>query len=177
MIVLTQVGSSSTLYSYYNLGDYRTLGGKVRASWQNKKLNLSTGFAFTGRNDGTGDTTEFSSYLFSPETNFEARYSSTDRRWVAVLNYKHTGSLPSYVLDGDELIVARIEEYHTLDASFTYFLMKRKFAWTLGGKNLFDVREIDLTGSSYHGSSISTVPLKWGRTIYTSLKINLKWDQ
>jgi outer membrane receptor for ferrienterochelin and colicins len=62
--------------------------------------------------------------------------------------------------------------FHWMDVSVTQKFWKNRWSLTVGGRNLFDVRNIQTSGGGGIHSSGGPVPMGWGRSFFTSLKMS-----
>ena len=89
--------------------------------------------------------------------------------------YKYSGEVIGYYIDDNESIKQNLlGDFNTLDLTVTKGFIKNKIKFTLGGKNLFNVRNIVSRGESgVHSENTGSVSMSWGFSVFTSLKINL----
>ena len=94
----------------------------------------------------------------------------------ASLFYKYSGEFNSFFFDAeDRLIERKVSDFHNLDFTLSKEFMKKKVMWAAGIKNIFDVQDLTTVGRStdIHTNSSGSVSNSWGRSVFTSLKINL----
>ena len=71
-----------------------------------------------------------------------------------------------------------LDDFTTLDITATKGLFKNKIKWTLGGKNLLNVRNIISRGASgVHSANTGSLSMSWGVSVFTSVKINLNGNR
>ncbi|MEZ4806758.1 MAG: TonB-dependent receptor [Flavobacteriales bacterium] len=175
LITLAQVGS--TLYSYVNIGDYRTSGGSIGAAWEGKRWSFSIGGSLTGRYDDLARE-RAEPYLWS----HEAR-ASMDHTWKkhgisAQLFYKYQGELANYVvLDDGAVGRSTLQAFHMADASVTKTFRNGRIGITAGSKNLFDVQNLTAAAGStvgVHSGNGTSVPMMTGRVWFLRLNMEIK---
>jgi len=96
--------------------------------------------------------------------------------------YKYTGKLPGYgITQENDIILYTMNDYSILDISATLNLFQDKFSLQIGAKNLFDVKQIQqsvATVQGAHSTGAVQLPIGWGRTFFTTLKVNFNkiWE-
>ncbi|MDX9750932.1 MAG: TonB-dependent receptor, partial [Flavobacteriales bacterium] len=93
LITLAQV--SGTLYSYINIGHYRTTGGTVGVGWENERWTWTVGGNLTGRSDDLARE-QSDPWLWSHEVRANVAHTWTDRGWSVQLFHKYQGALQTY---------------------------------------------------------------------------------
>ncbi|MFP4544765.1 MAG: TonB-dependent receptor plug domain-containing protein [Candidatus Kapaibacterium sp.] len=166
------------LYSYVNIGDYKTLGGKLSFSYFLSNMNFRLTGSYIGRSNRLEDL-EVDNYSYSPELQANINYLLP---WNTELSlfYKYTGELPGFTVrevDGVDTLFEYVkEDYHMMDISLIKKFFDNKIALTAGVKNLFDVNNIEQTSTvseGVHSGGENGMPISWGRTVFTRLSINL----
>lgn len=174
LITLAQV--DATLYSYVNIGEYRTTGGTLGLAWEGTAWSFSVGGNLTGRSDDLAQE-QAESYLWA----HEARASVT-RSWeklglTAQVFYKYQGELSNYAYLADGTVGRSIiDAYNMADASVTKTLWAKRVGLTLGCKNLFDVQNVNASfasGGGVHTGGGSSVPMMTGRIFFVRLNLEL----
>ncbi|MFZ1333002.1 MAG: TonB-dependent receptor [Flavobacteriales bacterium] len=174
LITLAQV--DATLYTYVNIGQYRTAGGNLGVSWEGEQWAISAGGNVTGRKDdlvrdGAND------FLWS----HEARGSIT-RTWAkhglsAQAFFKYQGLVSNYAVADDNTVQrSMIEAYSMADVSLTKELFKKQLGLTVGCKNLLDVQNLNASSSGVGGVHVnggSSVPMMNGRLFFLRLNLEL----
>ena len=64
-----------------------------------------------------------------------------------------------------------VDEYHTLDVTLKRNFFRDRIQFTVGGKNLFDNKNITSLGSTggAHSSGDGSIPVGWGRTWFAGI--------
>lgn len=176
--IITLASTSKNQYTYLNLDVFKTLGADLGIRIKPiKVLELMLGYAETGRYTSlSNEPSKFSNFVFSPDFNAEASFSVPKFRTVLSAYYKFTGRLQQFYLNSNaQVLEGFISDYQTLDLSVTHQFKNDRISFTLGGKNLFNVRQVVSEGSAglHSGSKFST-PVSWGRTMFFRLNVNLK---
>jgi outer membrane receptor for ferrienterochelin and colicins len=175
LISLVQEGG--TLYSYINIGEYRTLGGSLGINWDGGHWLMSAGTALTGRYDTLGLANGAASYDVSPEVNVSTTRSWRKQGWSITAFAKYQGEQQNYILVGDSLGRGSISAYWMADASVAKKLWNDRLTVTLGCKNLANVTDLNATitnGGAHSDGGTGSVPLATGRTFFLRLAMELK---
>ncbi len=174
LITLAQV--EGTLYSYINIGKYRTTGGNVGLAWEGEKWSFLVGANSTGRNDDLAQL-QSQAWLWSHELRGTITRTWEKQGLSAQVFYKYQGRLQNYAYLTDGTVGrSTIEDFSMADASVTKRLWQRRLGLTAGCKNLFDVRNVNATiGASggAHSTGGSSVPMMTGRTWFVRLELEL----
>lgn len=176
--LITLANVSSDLYSYINIGDYKTLGTGWDISYYSETINFAFGWSYLGRYNQISEATAAPEFDFTNEFKGEAGYTIPSIETRLSVYYKYTGRTPSFGMNSDNSIYKYyIEDYHTLDASATTKLFSGLIEITAGVKNLFDVKNIKAVGigeqSGIHVAGVQ-FPIAWGRTFFAKMKISIE---
>lgn len=166
------------LWSYLNIGKFRTLSSNLTLSYVRSDLNSKIGVSYIGRSYKINETVKATDFSYSPEVVANVIYNSQFFGITASLFYKYTGGQSGFSIDdgGTEYNSYEIEDYHTLDLTFSKEFFDDFLTLTIGGKNIFDVKDIKRTGvagGGVHSNNSASSPVAWGRTIFTSLRIKI----
>ena len=176
LITLAQEGP--TLYSYINVGEYRTLGGSISMGWEAGHWSVGTGAAITGRYDTLGLRTGGAIYEYAPEVNLNATRNWRKQGWSITVFGKYQGEQQNYIfLEDGSLSRGRIADYVMADASVAKQLFKEHLTVSLGCKNIGNITDLNATlgnGGAHSGPSSGSVPLAMGRTFFLRLALDLK---
>jgi len=91
------------------------------------------------------------------------------------LFYKYSGKLFGYYINtNNEISQSIIDDYHNFDFNLGKDFQNEKIFWSIGVKNIFNVQSVssNITGG-VHSNSSSSIPINWGRSFFTSLKLTL----
>jgi len=172
MITLAVV--SGDLYSYVNIGTYRTVGGEARFSVNTQNLNARLGAALTGHYNDVAALPEVPKISATPEFTMNLVWKWPRTGLNTALFYKYTGRAPSFFVDENETLRENfIAAYHSADLTVSRDFWKGRITLSAGGKNLFDVKNVQasVTGGGAHSGSNSTVPVGWGRSWFFKLSV------
>jgi len=179
--LITRVLTDSNLqqYSYINIGNYKTTGLKINSELKFDYLTIDVGAAHIGRyNDLSENFKSISNFNFSPEIRSSIIYNWPKYNLRLSTFYKYTGPTIRFNLnDDDEIIESTMGSFNTMDANIakTFNNIQNKFSieWIFGLKNLFDVQNVNSSGSSsgVHTQSSNSAPVSWGRSVFSTIKI------
>jgi outer membrane receptor for ferrienterochelin and colicins len=175
LITLAQEGA--TRYSYFNVGEYRTLGGSFGMGWDCGHWVLSAGVAVTGRYDTLGLAAGGADYDFAPEGNVSVTRNWRKQGWSITAFAKYTGEQRSYIYTAEgNLARGYIAPYLMADASVTKQLCRERLAVSAGCKNIADVTDLSASlssGGAHSDASGGSLPLATGRTFFLRLALKL----
>lgn len=170
------------LNSYINVGKYITKGVSLNTSFGEQELMFSLGgniYWLHSEIESDRGTTIDDGY--TPEGTASVKYQIIKTKTKLALFYKYTGALLMYHFDEDgDVELNWMDDYHTIDFTINQPLFKKRMLLAIGGKNLFDVRNIGIKGNAHtshtggHNSAHAiSMPVNWGRTFFVNLKINI----
>jgi len=122
--------------------------------------------------------------LYSYQINTSANYFIKKWNTGFTLLLKHNGEQKDYISsstddDGNSVFEkATTSAYTWLDASVKKSFFNNKIQATLGGRNLLDVTDVRVSGSSsgaVHATNSSSLLLGYGRSYYLKLLYNLNF--
>jgi outer membrane receptor for ferrienterochelin and colicins len=173
LIALARINGAS--YTYVNVGEFRTAGGTVGASWDNGHWLVSAGGGITGRYDGLSAELD-EPWIFTPEVRASFTRNWMKHGWSASLFWKYQGELVQY-LYVSEVEVARgfIAPFHMADLTVGRRLWGDRLLLSGGCKDLFDVGNVQASMTSgVHNSNSGSVPMTTGRTWFLRMEMDLK---
>lgn len=174
LITLAQV--EGALYSYINIGHYRTTGGNAGVAWEGERWSFLMGANATGRSDDLAQQQD-EAWLWSHELRGTITRTWEKQGWAAQVFCKYQGRLQNYAYLSDGTVGrSAIDAFSMADASVTKRLLDRRLGVTAGCKNLFDVQNVNATlgaSSGAHASGGSSVPMMTGRTWFVRLDLEL----
>ncbi|MCO5252354.1 MAG: TonB-dependent receptor [Candidatus Kapabacteria bacterium] len=175
--LITLGNIENDLWSYVNIGKFQTIGANMTLSYIRTDLNSKIGVSYIGRSHQFSETIAASPLVFSPEVMANVIYNSQFFGITASVFYKYTGGQSGFNVDesGTEYSSYEIEDYHTLDLTFSKDIFDKSVNLTVGAKNLFDVKDIKRSragSGGVHSGSETSSPVAWGRTFFTSIRFN-----
>lgn len=173
MITLSQVRGQ--LYSYVNVGRFRSVGGVVDATWITTSLEVAAGASVTWRSRLATADAAVSSLAAATEARLRLQWATPVEHVRLSAFYKFTGPLPILTADAaGQTTEGRVDGWHSLDATIGYADPALPVDVSLGLRNLFDVRNIAATiaAGTAHSSSGGSQAVATGRTV--SLLVSLR---
>ncbi len=171
LITLAQV--QGTRYTYVNIGGLRTMGGTLGVSWSVERWSFSLGGSITARYDEIIPGLQ-EDVFWTPEIS-SAITSNWGRNWTLSVNGKYQGQQVNYFQStGPDVERAYISDMILADLSVARSVWQRRARFTLGCKDLFNVRNVNASvPNAVHGSGGSSVPMTTGRTVFLRLDLSL----
>ena len=167
--------SEGTAYSYFNLERYKTFGGLLNFELAIEHFKFSITATHTGRYNSLSNELAIDRFSYSPEIRSSAFYNYRRYNIQFAGFYKYSGKVIGYYIDDAENVQqSLLGDFNMFDLTITKGFLSNKIKWTVGVKNLLDVTSITSIGSTgVHSSNSGIVPMSWGRSFFTSLKINI----
>ncbi len=173
LIPATGEAVTSGLYTYVNVNRFISQG--VEVSFNNRIypwLTVKFGYTFTGQKiDYSGVNTDFKYY-----SDFNTTLSYWLRKFDVNFSvyYKYNGKSPQLYFVGvaQNVEYGYMGSYNTLDLNMSRWFWKRRFNVQVGGKNLFNNTDIDISGGQGGGVHSGGGPqsVNWGRTFFIRLQ-------
>lgn len=177
-IQLIPLTGSSNIYTYVNVNSFISQGAEL--NFNNNiypHLTLKFGVSLIGQkiNFSGSESGDFDYYSdFNTSLNYWWRKYDLNFS----LYYKYNGKYPQlYFVGVDQEPETRLmDAYQTLDINVSKWFFKRRMNIQVGGKNLFNNTNIDVSGSQgggVHSVSGGSVPLNWGRTFFVKFQLRI----
>ena len=170
LITLAMV--EGTLYSYINIGSYRTMGGNLGAGWEGARWAFILGANLTGRSDDLA-TEQEDEWLWAHEVRANVARTWEQQGWSAQVFCKYQGPLQNYAYRSDGTVGrSTMDGFAVADASLTKQIWRRRLGLTMGCKNLFDIQNINTTmttNDGAHGGGDMNIPMMTGRFWFVRL--------
>lgn len=174
MITLAQSTSNAAMYSYTNIGRYKTTGTKVDVSLKFNHFKTSFGASYIGRYNILSETENVDRFNYYPELRTNISYVVTKLNVTASLFCKYQGKSTAFALDGNNDVVnSYIDAYTLADLTFSRPFFNKQVKIIVGSKNLFDVKSVNSSSSGgTHSAGATAVPIGMGRTYFMTMKFN-----
>lgn len=167
----------NTLYSYVNIGEFKSQGGEFSVHCITEDVTSKVGMSYIGRQNMINDTIQSPDMLYSTEIQANVMYDIKDLGMKLSGFYKYTGKLPSLQLSADNTLQRfEISGFHTLDITLSKMFLDDVLNFTIGAKNLLDVTNLTsnvVSTGGIHSVGGNQFPSAVGRTIFTSIRVNL----
>jgi len=179
LIELVPFGNSSNSFTYTNIEEYSTIGTQLELTYRRNDLRFSINPSLVGReNDLKEETKEV--YNFSPEVSSQLSYQFNDKKWGINLFYKYNGSRNQYNIDSEDLIsTSSMASYSIFDLSVNRKFLNKKLSIILGAKNLFNTKNIGVTGTNSSGvhSPSGSRSIGTGASVFMSINYKLNYSK
>jgi len=180
-ISLAQLPSSDNItYSYINVDQYYTHGFDI--NFNNRiypYLRLVIGFGVTGFKQYIEGANLDQNYVYTSNVTTQINYQWRLTGLNFSVFYKFNGLYPTLSFDGDSTVIAKTAAYNDLDINVGRWFWKRRINLQVGGKNLFNITNVDQTGNAsaggIHSGGGTSTPVNWGRTFF--VKIQFSFNQ
>ena len=172
MITLAISETNNQQYTYVNIGVFKTIGAQFNTALNFKSLKFKIGYAHVGRYNNLNMDNNIPLFNFSPEFQSNLIYKIEKYQWKLAFFYKYSGKLNGYYINNNnDISQSIINDYHNFDFNITKNFKNEKILWTIGAKNIFNVQSVtsNISGG-VHSNSSSSIPINWGRSLFTSLK-------
>lgn len=184
-IDLAIVNASPLQYEYINIDTYKLWGitqeNKIkRDNWTFNLGGTLQGISRIANNEVNVDNT----FLYSYQINTSATYTVSKWNTAFTMLLKHNGKQKDYIATGTDnngnsvFEKTTTDAYSWLDASIKKSFFNNKLQTTLGGRNLLDVTNVNVSNSSSggtHSTNNSALLLGYGRSFYLKLLYNLNF--
>lgn len=184
-IDLAIVNNAPLQYQYINIDAYKLWGITSENSIKANNWTFNLGATLQGISQIAGaETNSEDDFLYSLQINTSSTYQI--KKWETALTVllKHNGKQQNYTatnIDSDGNTVfskATTDAYSWLDASIKKSFLNNTIKATLGGRNLLDVTNVNVSNSAnggVHASNNNGLLLGYGRSFYLKLLYNLKF--
>jgi len=178
-IQLAKMVGDQLSYTYVNVDQYYTQGFDL--NFNNRVypwLKVVLGYGVTGRKlyntTMPGENKLYYSSDFTVQSNINWHKPAVEFS----IFYKFNGSYPELRLDdNDQVRIATMEQYNTLDINVSRWFLKRRLNVQVGGKNLFNITNLSSSGylgdGEPHTGGTNSAPMEWGRTLFVKLQYNI----
>ena len=172
-IDLANLSTETNQYSYFNITNYATKGISCRTSLSFPNTQINIGAAHVGRYNNISDEYNLPKFNFSTDITLSAFFSLYKKTKINVF-FNNTGKLPVYIEENGIIAEAYSQAYNILDFSINRRVFNDLLIITIGGKNLFNIRDIkQYRANSVHSPRDNNMPVGYGRTFFTNFKFNL----
>lgn len=160
---------------YVNLNKTKSVNTSLDVRYTaSDDLKLTLGLSYLGRYLEYTDTFNSDKFLYTPYVNTSISYNYKPVNLSFNAFYKYSGKRKGHYIEEengeDVLKESTREDFSNLDISFTKSFFQNKLSISFGGKNLFDVTDIDTFNQigSAHDRNIQF----WGATYYLQTRFN-----
>lgn len=166
-------------FTYLNVGVFKSIGNQLKFDFKSKRFNTGLNISYIGRyNRISSEIASVQPFSFSPELAFNGSYELIKDKLKVNLFYKYNGVLQSFgVNQSGDIIQNKQIDYSILDASFSAIFLKKTLNVILGAKNILNVKDVAVVGSSggVHAAG-GNLNAARGTSLFVSLKYNFTHD-
>ncbi|NNC94196.1 MAG: TonB-dependent receptor [Chitinophagales bacterium] len=167
---------NTTEYTYRNFETFQSWNSRAGIQYHNKSLRLENSVNTVWIQVGQmgNDPSKLDPFL---QFSSNASYTITRFGLDVSASYKYNGKRDSYYIDSEsgDIYSFTIEDYHWLEVSAGKSFFEEKLRLTIGGRNLFNVKDVksNATINGIHSPNNEYTPVGTGISIFTKLKINI----
>lgn len=177
MIDLLHYGSDIKSYTYINVAKFISQGFEWNSTVNfYPRLTFRGGFSLIGRKYPSTEQSSLNQ-VFHYSTDFNLMFTYNFEKYNASLttNFKITSKYPQLSPDAT-FNNDYIDGYPSLDISLVKNVLQNRVTVSVGGKNLFNVTDVNsgLVSSGGHSGSSGASVIAWGRTAFVKLAFNFK---
>ena len=168
--------ASNDTFTYVNISDFTTLGGRFDQSYRFKGFTLNSGVSLTGvSNSEHLNDPEAKKFFFWPQAQLNLSYKVAKSNTTIAMYNKYHGARHDYQLATDTsgietLTQVKISDYLMMDITVSQGIWKNRIQIQGGLRNLFNVSEIQGTFNSGAHSSSNNTQIATGRSYFVGLK-------
>ena len=175
--LISLVQTSPIDWTYTNVDYLITQGASIQVNYNYKKVNFNAAYNYYGNYNSLFNRAEVqNTFFYSNDITSSLAYKMDSINLVVNLSYKYTGALRNFYLDEvNNISESSIGDYHTFDLTATKKLWKKKMLLTLGAKNLFNVKDVNMVGKIFgvsNSKNATSLNVLWGRSLFISLTVN-----
>lgn len=184
-IDLAIVNNTPLQFQYINIDAYKLWGITSENSLKTDNWIFNLGATLQGISQITNDEANSEDdFLYALQINTSATYQIKKWKTALTVLLKHNGKQQNYTAtgtdtDGNSLFTkTTTDSYSWLDASIKKSFFNNTIQATLGGRNLLDVTNVNVSNSvngGIHSPNNNGLLLGYGRSFYLKLLYNLKF--
>lgn len=166
MITLAQINTNNLIYSYINIGNYRTQGASLSWNAKCRMLTISSGFSMSGVKDNVNDK-----ILYSPGANGSVMFTHEKTGINAGMFIRWSGR--SYLYTTSDAGVSSLKQgaFTLAETSVSKSFFRNRMTLQTGIKNLLDIKRVETTGTGGIHSG-DNLPAGTGRSYYVKLALS-----
>ncbi|MCG1036925.1 TonB-dependent receptor plug domain-containing protein [Polaribacter sargassicola] len=184
-IDLAIVNTTPLQYQYINIDAYKLWGITTENNIKQDNWSFNLGATLQGISRITNNEINAeNNFLYSFQINTSATYNLKKWQTAFTVLLKHNGKQQNYVAtdidaDGNSIFTkSTTNSYSWLDASLKKSFFNNKIQATLGGRNLLDVTNVNVSNANsegVHTTDNSALLLGYGRSYYLKILYNLNF--
>jgi outer membrane receptor for ferrienterochelin and colicins len=178
-IDIVNVNPAANEFQYLNLGDYYGLIFNLdnRVKYKDYILVFGTSLnGFSRRFNGVQVQQDKYMFNWTMNANFTFNLKKYDVKLTAVNKFHSLNNFVVYNLASNKVEQSQFPAYMYTDINASKTILNKKLNVTIGVKNIFNIQNLRVLGYSgnvHNFSNSNEVNNLWGRTLFTSLTLNL----
>ncbi|MEP1487411.1 MAG: TonB-dependent receptor [Algibacter sp.] len=184
-IDLAIVNNTPLQYQYINIDAYKLWGITSENSIKTDNWTFNLGATLQGISQITNnEVNSDNDFLYAVQINTSGTYQIKKWETAITVLLKHNGKQQNYSATGTDVngnalfSKTTTDAYNWLDASVKKTFFNKSIQATLGGRNLLDITNVNISDSAtgaIHSSNNNGLLLGYGRSYYLKLLYNLKF--
>jgi len=169
LIDLSELDGSSR--HYINVDKFKSMGGRINFAYvPSANFIIKLGYGQTGRYNQFNKKNDSDPIIYTPELTSSIRYSLQGLHLNAY--YKYTGKRKGFFYDkmSKEIKETIKSDFNNLALTISKDFFQKRLGIQLGGKNLFDVTDVEVTNAE--GETHSRNLQLWGRSFFAKATFN-----
>ncbi len=157
---------------YINIDHFKSVGGRINLTYApSANLVVKLGFGQTGRYNRFSEKNDSESILYTPELVSSMGYTMKEYGLHLNAYYKYTGKRKGFYYDkaSKEIKETIKSDFNNLALTLSKDFFHDQLSIQLGGKNLFDVTDVEVTNAE--GGTHSRNLQLWGRSYFAKATV------
>ncbi|MEM1123142.1 MAG: TonB-dependent receptor [Bacteroidota bacterium] len=175
------ITESTGQFAYFNQNTFKTKGFTNNLSVEKNGLTFDFGYSLIGYyNELHTRLANVEKFTYTSEWNLSANYSLPNQttRFAAFLrrNDRLLTFYPEQDDTGNTVAQQRIQDgFALLDATINQAIWDKRIRVTFGVKNIFNIRQVNVTGGGggAHSGNSGTLPVGLGRSFFVNMTLDL----
>lgn len=152
---------------YINIDKFRSIGGRINFAYvPTSNVVVKLGYGQTGRYNQFSEKNDSESMIYTPELSSSVSYHIKNYGLHLNAYYKYTGKRKGFYYDRLSKTIKETtkSDFNNLAITISKDFFQEKLSIQLGGKNLFDVTDVEVTNAE--GGTHSRNLQLWGRSFF-----------
>lgn len=177
-IDIVNVNPNTNEFKYLNVGNVRGLITNIDNRVKYKEYLFVLGTSVNGFQrlfNNTANQLDYFLFNWTINANLTYYFKKLDIKLTSVNKFNSFNPFVVYNLQSNMVEESSLSAFMYSDLSASTNVWNDKLNITLGVKNIFDIKNLRVTGFSgnFHSAGSGEVNNLWGRTIFTSITLNL----
>ncbi|WP_405571923.1 TonB-dependent receptor plug domain-containing protein [Winogradskyella sp. Asnod2-B02-A] len=184
-IDLAIINTSPLQYQFINIDKFKLWSLSLENTFKTDNLSFNLGATLQGISRiNSNEVNGNDDFLYNFQVNTSASYYVAPLKTSVTLLLKYNGALEDYTISGSDtngnytFSKSKTDAYSWLDASIRKSFLDKKIDVTLGGRNLLDITNVNVSNGNNggtHSVDNSSLLLGYGRSFYLKLLYNLNF--